>query len=559
VASALVLGRSGLVRLYRPDHLLRISQGLLRYGAGPGCGPLAGAILCPDATAIMDDAGPVSFGRLDEQCDAVAAGLASMLSSGDTIALLGRNSAAFYQAMVGAARCGLDVVYLNTGFSAGQVAAATAARGIRALVHDPEFTPRVPAGILGIPMTGGSAQSVSITQLATGAAPAGSAAAATGAPPTTGAARPARWSARRHSRHIILTSGTTGEPKSATRTGGGASSAIALLSGLPYRTRERWLIAAPMFHGWGWLNAMLSMLLTPTIVVTRRFDPAGTLALVERERCEVLVAVPAMLRQIMNLPAADRRRYDTSSLRAVTVSGSALPPALAEPFMDEFGDILYSLYGSTEAGYAAVAGPADLRAAPGTAGHPLPGVDVRVLGGRGARCPPGAPGMIWVSSRDSVRATAELGKPAAEPGQRADRSDEGTPGRAAAGGWAGAICTGDVGWFDRTGRLHVGGRADDMIISGGENVYPAEVESILEQHPSVIEAAVTSSPDEVYGEVVVAHLLLRDGGAAVQEDLRSWCRDRLSSWQVPRRFVVHETFPRNAAGKVIKDVLRAAS
>ena len=230
--------------------------------------------------------------------------------------------------------------------------------------------------MLGVPVTG--ADGLSIERLAAGAAwPPGAATAS----PAQHRARPGRhW---RRSRHVILTSGTTGQPKRAVRTGGDASSAIALTTGLPYRARETHLIAAPMFHSWGWLNTLLAMLYSSTVVVTRTFDPAGALALIERERCQVLVAVPVMLRRIMDLPPEVRRQYDTSSLRAVTVSGSSLSPALAGAFMDEFGEVLYNLYGSTEAGYATVASPADLRAAPGTAGRPLPGVEVRVLAGHG--------------------------------------------------------------------------------------------------------------------------------------------------------------------------------
>jgi acyl-CoA synthetase (AMP-forming)/AMP-acid ligase II len=548
VTASLALARSGLIKPYRPDRLLGIGQALLRYGAGPGCGPIAGSRLCPDRPAIVDDDGVLTFGQLQQRCEAVADGLARRLPPGHTVALLGRNSAGFYQAMVGAARCGLDVVYLNTGHSAGQIAEAVARRGVRSLVYDEEFAARVPPGVLGIPMTGEDALSIAV--MAGGPPPGGllPGGPISGGPqpggPQPGGRRRIALAPRRQSRHILLTSGTTGEPKSAARTGGGVGSAAALLSGLPYRADETWLIAAPMFHGWGWLNLLLSMLFSSTVVVTRRFDPAATLALVERERCEVLVAVPTMLRRIMDLPPEERRRYDTASLRAVTVSGSALPPALAAAFMDEFGDILHSLYGSTEAGYAAVAGPADLRAAPGTAGRPLPAVDVRVLDDRGSRCPPGSPGMIWVRSRDALPAP---------PGDYT-----GVPGGGPGGGpvWPGGVRTGDIGWFDRAGRLFVGGRADDMIITGGENVYPAEVEGTIERHPSVLEAAVTGVPDQVYGEVLVAHLLMRDGHAAPPEDLTSWCRARLAPFQVPRRFVVHEDLPRNAAGKVVKRALR---
>lgn len=490
---------------------MRFGLGLIRHGAGPGWGPLAGATLYPDAPAITDDRGAVTFRELEERCEAAARELAARLSPGDVVAILGRNSSLFYLTIVAATRCGADVLYLNTGFSPEQIADAVSRNGVRAIVHDAEFARRVPGHVMSIPMTGD--HDVTIERMA--------------AQRRSQPSPPAR-----RSRHIMLTSGTTGHPKGTSRTGGEVSSAIALLSGLPYRTRDTCLIAAPMFHAWGWLNTMLSMLLGSSLVVTRKFDPEGTLALVERERCQVLVAVPTMLRRIMGLPPEIRRRYDTSSLRAVTVSGSALPPTLATAFMDEFGDVLYSLYGSTEAGYAAVATPADLRAAPGTAGRPLPTVEIQIRDSRGTRRPPGRAGMIWVSSRDSLAdASASDGR--------------------------GPVCTGDIGSFDQAGRLFVAGRADDMIITGGENVYPSEVENVLEQHPDVAEAAVTGSPDEVYGQALVAHVVLRDGSPldddnVMRDELRSWCRDRLSPFQVPHRFVVHDALPHNPAGKVVK-------
>jgi fatty-acyl-CoA synthase len=501
---------------------VRIGRAALRYGLGPGCGPIVGATRYRAAPAFIDDTGTVTFGELEERCRALARGLAAELSPGGTIALLGRNSAAFYQVMVAASRCDLDILYLNTGFSAAQVAEVAADRGLTAIVHDAEFAGRVPPWVRSIPMT--ASVGVSIEMLAAGGRWPASPPAADGLP-----GRP-----RRRSRHVILTSGTTGKPKTTARTGGAASSVIALASGLPYRVRETHLIAAPMFHSWGWLNTTLTMLYSSTIVAARAFDPEGALALIDRERCHVLVAVPVMLRRILDLPPEVRRRHDTTSLRAVTVSGSALSPVLAGAFMDEFGPVLYSLYGSTEAGYATVASPADLRAAPGTAGRPLPGVDVRVLGPGAVACPPRVPGAIWVRSRDS------LGDSPAAPGGTLR-----TP-----------VRTGDIGWFDSGGRLFVSGRADDMIITGGENVYPVEVENALESHPAVLEAAVTGRADREYGQVLAAHLVLREGQAVTRAQLRSWCRGRLAPFQVPRQFLIHDALPRNASGKVVKSVLR---
>ncbi len=523
VAGALV--HSGLLRPQSPVRLLQVGRVALRYGLGPGCGPVAGAAFRAGAPALVDDTGTTTFGQLEERCEALADGLAAELGPGGAIALLGRNSAAFYQVMVAASRCGLDILYLNTGFGAAQIA-ELAGQGVAAIVHDAEFADRIPPGVRAIPMTG--AHGLSIERL-TGAAR------LPGPGPGPPRRQPGPGPGWRRSRHVILTSGTTGQPKRAARTGGDARSVVALTAGLPYRAGETHLIAAPMFHSWGWLNTLLAMLYSSTMVVTRGFEPARALALIERERCQVLVAVPVMLQRIMDLPPEVRGRYDTSSLRAVLVSGSSLSPALAGAFMDEFGDVLYNLYGSTEAAYATVASPADLRAAPGTAGRPLPGVKVRVLYGHDAGGSPQIPGAIWVRGPESV-ADARAGSPAIR-------------GRA-------AVPTGDLGWFDADGRLFVSGRADDMIITGGENVYPVEVENALEQHPAVLEAAVTGVEDPEYGQVLAAHLVLRRGQSVAPGELRSWCLQRLAPFQVPRRFLVHDSLPHNMSGKVVKSALQ---
>jgi fatty-acyl-CoA synthase len=224
-----------------------------------------------------------------------------------------------------------------------------------------------------------------------------------------------------------------------------------------------------------------------------------------------------------------RRRYDVTSLRMVVVSGSALSGRLAHAFMDEFGDVLYSLYGSTEAGFASVASPADLRAAPGTAGRPLPAVSVRVVDAQGRTCPPGVPGSIRVSSRDAV--------PTGDDGDAMVR-------------------TGDLGWLDEAGRLFVGAREDDLVVVGGENVYPIVVEHALERHPDIAEAAVVGAPDRVLGQVLVAHVALREGATATPTAIWTWCRAQLAPFQVPRRVVIHDRLPHNETGKVNKLPLR---
>jgi fatty-acyl-CoA synthase len=277
------------------------------------------------------------------------------------------------------------------------------------------------------------------------------------------------------------------------------------------------------------------MLLSSTVVVTQKFDPERVLALIERWQCDVLVAVPVMLQRIMDLAPEVRNSYDTSTLRVVAVSGSALPKALASSFVREFGYILYSLYGSTEVAFATVATPADLVTAPGTAGHPLPSVSVKVLGSHGQDCPPRVPGSIHVQGNESI----------------VDQSLD-PDGRA-----GGSSRTGDIGWFDEAGRLFVGGREDEMVITGGENVYPITVESALLEHPEVVEAAVIGIPDRQFGEVLEAHVVTSPGSKLKSEDLQAWCRRRLASFQVPRSVVIQTALPRNETGKVIKSQLRS--
>ena len=507
LAGAQAMLRSGLVRLYRPDRLLRLSEDLLRYRMTPATGASPGASLYPDAPGIIDDSGAITMRELDRRCSASADGLyAGGLRGGDHIGVLARNSESFYEVAVGASRLGLHVTYLNVGFTLDQLRAIVAERRLQAIIHDAEFGDRVPASVRAI-----------ATAAISGPA----------ADPPTPRPRP-----ESPSQHVILTSGTTGYPKDVSRTSGGFESMVALLSGLPFRVRETHLIAAPMFHGWGWLNMLLTMLLSDTVVVSRRFDPERTLELIEQHRCDVLVAVPAMLRHIMDLPVATRRRYDTGCLRVVAVSGSAVSPSLATEFMDEFGDVLYNLYGSTEAAFASVAGPAELRSAPGTAGRPLPMVRVRVVDDMGRDAAPGEPGVIVVSGRDAV--------PVEEAG----------PARR-------TVRTGDLGWFDEGGLLFVAGREDDMVIVGGENVYPVAVEAVLDAHPDIVETAVVGRADRVLGQALVAHVVVRRGTRLTATELRAWCRVRLAPFQVPRRFVFHRDLPHGETGKVLKRLLAA--
>jgi fatty-acyl-CoA synthase len=245
----------------------------------------------------------------------------------------------------------------------------------------------------------------------------------------------------------------------------------------------------------------------------------------------VFVVVPVMLQRILELPADIRDRYDTSSLRAVCASGSALPGDLAVRWMDAFGDNLYNMYGSTEVSAATLARPKDLRRAPGTAGKPARGSIVRLYDVHGQPVLQGRTGRIFVGN--SMLFEGYTG------GGDKDRID-------------GLMATGDVGRFDEAGRLFVEGRDDEMIVSGGENVFPKEVEDVLSRHDAVAEAAAVGVPDEQFGQRLRAFVVLRDGHTATEQELNDHVKANLARYKVPREVIFLDDLPRNQTGKVLK-------
>ena len=519
--TARVLAVSGLVSPVRPDRLVSMVRALGRWGMSPATAVAAAAARSPDRVAVVDDAGELTYAALDRRSNAVAHGLLGLgLRDGDAVALLARNSRHFLVALAAAGKIGADLVYLNTGFGAAEIADVIRAEDVRAVIADEEFEPAVAEGAAGLPLvlawTDGARDDVpTLDRLAGGP---------TSPPPA----------ARHVSRHVILTSGTTGRPKGAPRDApgllAGAELLVALLDAFPLRARQTTVLAAPMFHTWGFAHLMLGLGLQSTLVVRRRFDPETTVALLDAHGATALVAVPVMLQRIMELPDEVRRSHPAPALRVVAVSGSALPASLDERFMAEYGDVLYSLYGSTEVSYVTVAGPEDLRRAPGTAGRPLHGVTLRILDDDGAPVLPGGTGRIFAASGLSFEGYSS--------GEDKDRV-------------GGLVATGDVGHLDQAGRLVVDGRDDDMIVSGGENVHPGEVEELLQRHPAVADAVVVGVPDERFGQALVAHVVLGDG-AASPEELREYVRGRLAGYKVPREVVLRDSLPRNETGKVLR-------
>jgi len=312
--------------------------------------------------------------------------------------------------------------------------------------------------------------------------------------------------------------------------------AAALFSKIPLKARETTVIAAPMFHSWGFAHFTLALPLASTLVLRRKFDPEDTLRAVAHHRATALAVVPVMLQRMLELGEETIAKYDTSSLKVIAVSGSALPGELATRAMDAFGDVVYNLYGSTEVAWATIATPQDLRAAPGTAGRPPMGTVVKLLDADGREAGPGEGGRIFVAN---------------------EMVFEGYTGGGNKEIVRGLMSTGDVGRFDAGGRLFVDGRDDEMIVSGGENVFPREVEDLLADHPEIEEAAVVGVSDDEFGQRLQAFVVLREGGELDEETVKEYVKANLARYKVPREVVFLEQLPRNATGKVLKRELQA--
>ncbi|MGI8646266.1 MAG: AMP-binding protein [Nocardioides sp.] len=516
-----VLTETGVIRPVAPWTLVRIGATVLQWGTGPVGGFTTLFLRWPNRVAVVDELGDLTNRDLHERSNALAHALRELgIAEGDSVAVMCRTHRFFVDASVAAAKLGADILYLNTAFAGPQLIEVLERENPGAVVYDEEFAGLVEAAetehrILAWTDSDPDNDTLTVEGLIRGQEGADL------APPG------------RHSRVVILTSGTTGTPKGAPRNEAGIDAAVAILERVPLRAGQRVHIAAPLFHTWGFAHLALGMLLGTTMVLTRRFDPEGCLRVVQDERCEALVAIPVMLQRIMALPAEVRDGYDLQHLRVVTASGSALPGDLATRWMDQYGDNLYSTYGSTEVAYGSIATPADLRAAPGTAGRPPVGTLVRILDDRGVETPEGEPGRIFVGNSMLFE-----GYTGGENGENKELVD-------------GLMSTGDVGRIGPDGRLYVEGRDDEMIVSGGENVFPQEVEDCLSRHADVVEAAAIGVEDDDYGKRLRAFVVV--GGADVSEDdLKAWVKDHLAHYKVPREIVFLDELPRNATGKVLK-------
>ncbi|MDX6690456.1 MAG: hypothetical protein QOG15_1913 [Solirubrobacteraceae bacterium] len=505
----------------RPDRLVRALAAFRRWGPTPAAGYFADAIRYPDDLAIIDELGSLTFRAVHERTNALAAAWSDEgLGEGDSVAILCRNHRGFVDATVACSKLGAHALFLNTAFAGPQIAEVCAREQPAAIVYDEEFAGLIAEAARDLKryVAWADSDEVAGATLLDDLIARGD---------RSDPVPPAH-----KGRVVILTSGTTGSPKGANRKQPESLDPVAgLLSKIPLRGRERTLIAAPMFHSWGLANFILGIGLASTLVLRRRFDPRDTLQALDEHRCTGLIVVPVMLQRMLELGDDVIAGYDHSRLKVISASGSALPGELATNVMNTFGDVLYNLYGSTEVAWATVATPADLRTAPGTAGRPPRGTIVRLYDEQEREVAPGATGRIFVGNELVF------------------------DGYTGGGGKAivnGLLSSGDVGHFDEAGRLFVDGRDDEMIVSGGENVFPREVEDTIACLDGVEDVAVIGVDDPQFGQRLKAFVVAAPRAKLGEADVKNHVKANLARYKVPRDVVFLPELPRNATGKVVK-------
>jgi acyl-CoA synthetase (AMP-forming)/AMP-acid ligase II len=516
---------AGIVTPTRPDKLMRIGLALRRFGPTPAAGYTGAAIRYPDEIAVVDELGTLTFGDIHRRTNALAHGLSDAgVLEGDGVAIMCRNHRGFIDATVACSKLGAHALYLNTAFAGPQITDVVKREAPRAIIFDEEFGELVSDAatrrkrFIAWHEPESDLEDPTLEELIENGDEAD----------VVAPAEPGRV--------VILTSGTTGTPKGASRSQPDTlDPAAALLSKIPLHARETTMIAAPLFHSWGFAHFTLGLGLSSTLVMRRKFDPEATLALTAQHRATTLVVVPVMLQRIMELGPEVISRYDLSALKVIVLSGSALSPSLTERALEAFGPVLYNLYGSTEVAWATIATPEDLAAAPGTVGRPPRGTVVKLYDEEGQEVPQGETGRIFVAN---------------------EMLFEGYTGGGSKDLIDGLMATGDVGHFDEGGRMFVDGRDDDMIVSGGENVFPQEVEELLHRHDAVEDAAVVGVDDEEWGQRLRAVVVKRKGKSMSEDDVKGYVKKHLARYKVPRDVVFMDELPRNATGKVLKRELR---
>ncbi|HSK01201.1 MAG TPA: AMP-binding protein [Kofleriaceae bacterium] len=534
-----VLRASGVIRPVGPTALARFVQTARRTRRGPHLAPMFHAAARPDGEALVEYGAHgvrrLTWGELDEAINRLANALAARgAQGGSRVALMLPNGCEYLIAQQALARIGATAVQIGYRLKPPEIAYILSnAEPTATLVHADYLgamaAARAEAGRGGpLIVTGGAGP------IARGDAEGWDAALAAAAPELPRVRRGDGGGV------IVYTSGTTGKPKGASRAWNrtGFESVADMIFQVGMRADDRHLVVCPLYHSAAPAFVAIMLALGATIVLMNHFDPEGALEIIERERITCSLMVPTMIVRIANLPDDAIARHDTSSLRWLMSAAAPLTTEAARRFMQRFGPVLWNFYGATETGLVTLAGPGDHVRRPGTIGRALRGNEIRLLDDEGREVPPGGVGELY--ARNS---TLISGYHNNEEATRASQRD-------------GFFSVGDMGRVDEDGYYYLESRKHDMVISGGVNIYPREIEDHLHTHPAILEAAVVGVPDPEWGETLRAFVVLRTGADLTEAEVIDHCRQALADFKRPRKVTFLPELPRNPTGKILKRELR---
>jgi long-chain acyl-CoA synthetase len=476
----------------------------------------------------------------------IASGLRALgVSEGDRVALVLRNDVAFVEISVGIGLLGAVPVPVNWHLKAEEIAYLLADSGSRVvfahsdLVATVEAALPVPLPLIEVPVPAEIARAFGI---------AGPSTAPTGRHPELASWRDTHpaWTEPPATApmSMIYTSGTTGRPKGVVRERTAPDQtrriAAAVMEAFGLRPGMRTLIPAPLYHAAPNVHALVSIAAGIDLTIMPRFDAAELLQLIETRRISHIQVVPTMLVRLLQLPEAVRSRYDTSSLECIVHAAAPCPAHVKRGTIEWLGPVLREYYGGTETGPVVSCDSAEWLAHPGTVGRPIADADIRILAPNGEVLPHGEVGQVYVRPPSCWPAFTYLGDAA----KRESIEREGH------------VTMGDVGYLDGDGYLYLTDRATDMVISGGVNIYPAEIEHCLQALPGVRDVAVFGIPDDLFGESLAAHVDADPTAGLTAEAIRCHVRQHLAGYKVPKVVVFDDRLPREDSGKLFKRRIR---
>lgn len=476
--------------------------------------------------AVVDERGTLTYRQVNDQSWALARGLQGLgVSEGSVVGLLCRDHRGLILAMAACGKLGARLVLMNTGFAKPQFAQVCEREGVKVVLHDSEFLGLLDALPADMPRVLTWVDEG--TEIPAGAQTLDAIVAANSTDPLPPPSKAGG--------SVILTSGTTGLPKGAPRSSVSPLASAQIIDRIPFPRKGTMVIVSPIFHSTGWATYTVGAALGNKVVTARRFNAERTLQLIAEHKADMLVAVPTMLHRIVELGPEVIGKYDTSSLKTILIAGSALSPELSNRVQDTFGDVLHNLYGSTECAIASVATPAELRLAPGTAG----------------RAPVTCEVVLYDENDQRITGKNRRGRIFVRNGAPFSGYTDGRNKQIIDG----YMSSGDMGHFDDHGLLFVDGRDDDMIVSGGENVFPQEIEELLAERDDVYDAAVVGVDDVEWGKRLRAFIVSQPGATQDADEIKAFVKNNLARHKVPRDVVFIEELPRNTTGKLLRRVL----